>query len=92
VNTTLKEHQWYNRLEHPDKSAVAEHSVDLGRRIQFHNTSFFVTKTRYLDRIAKEAIEIELHLNNMNREAGLCLSKSWKSPISSLKKPPEYDA
>jgi hypothetical protein len=45
-----------------------------------------------MDRIVKEAIEIELHPNNMNRGVGFCLSKSLKSSICSLKKPPEHDA
>jgi hypothetical protein len=87
----MKEHQRHIRLEHPDKSAVTEHTVDLGHRIQFHETSILATKTRYMDRIIREAIEIELH-HNMNREVGFCLSKSWKPLICSLKKPPEHDA
>jgi hypothetical protein len=45
------------------------------------------TKTRYMDRIIREAIEIELHLDNMHREGGFCLSKSWKPLICSLKRP-----
>jgi hypothetical protein len=45
-----------------------------------------------MDRIVREAIEIELHPNNMNREMGFCLSSSWKPLISSLKKPPDHDA
>jgi hypothetical protein len=87
VDTRLKEHQRHIHLEHPDKSALAEHSVDLGHRIQFHNTSILATKTQYMDRIVREAIEIELHRNYMNREVGFCLSKSWKPLICSLKKP-----
>jgi hypothetical protein len=91
VDTRLKEHQRYIRLEHPDKSSVAEHTVDLGYRIQFHETSILATKTRYMDRIIREAIEIELHPNNMNRVIGFCLRKSQKPLICSLKKPPEHD-
>jgi uncharacterized protein with PIN domain len=56
VDTRLKEHQRHIRLEHPDKSAVAEHSVDLGHHIQFHNTSILATETQYMYRIVKEAI------------------------------------
>jgi hypothetical protein len=67
VDTRLKELQRNIRLEHPDKSAVAEHCVDSGHRIPFHDTAIFATKTRYMDRIVREATETELHPNNMNR-------------------------
>jgi hypothetical protein len=36
-------------------------------------------------RIVREAIENELHVYNINREGGFCLSKSWKPLIGSLK-------
>jgi hypothetical protein len=49
---------------------MAEHSVNLGHGIQFHNTSILATKTQYMNCIVREAIEIELHSNNMNREVG----------------------
>jgi hypothetical protein len=38
-----------------------------------------------MDRIVREAIEIELHPYNINRESGFCLSISWKPLIGSLK-------
>jgi hypothetical protein len=60
LDIRLKQHQRHIRLEHPDKSAVAEHSINQGYRIQFHNASIIATKTRYMDRIVREAIEIEL--------------------------------
>jgi hypothetical protein len=86
VDAMLKEHQRHIHLEHLDKSAVAEHSIDLGHHIQFHNNSVLATKTQYMNCIVREAIEIELHRNNMNREVGFCLNKSWKPLICSLKK------
>jgi hypothetical protein len=85
VDIRLKERQRHIRLEHPDNSAVAEHIIDQGHRIQFHNSSILAMKTRYMDRIIREAIQIEVHPYNINREGGICLSKSWKPLISSLK-------
>jgi hypothetical protein len=38
-----------------------------------------------MDRIVREAIEIEFHPYNINREGGFCLSKSWKPFIGYLK-------
>jgi hypothetical protein len=85
VDIRLKEQQRHIWLQHPDKSAVAEHGIDHGHRIQFHNSSILAMKTRYMDRIVREATEIELHPYNINREGGFCLSKSWKPLIGSLK-------
>jgi hypothetical protein len=36
VDASLKEHQRHIRLQHPDKSAMVEHSVDSEPCIQFH--------------------------------------------------------
>jgi hypothetical protein len=85
VDIRLKEHHRHVKLQHPDKSAVAEHSIDQGHCIKFHNSSILASKTRYMDRIVREATEIELHSNNINREGGFCLSKFWKPLIDSLK-------
>jgi hypothetical protein len=38
-----------------------------------------------MDYIMKEAIQIELHPSNINREDGFLLSRSWKPLIHSLK-------
>jgi hypothetical protein len=91
IDTRIKERHRHIRLAHPDKSVVAEHSISWGHRIQLQDTKILSTKSRYMDRLIKEAIEIKLHLNIMNREDSLCLSQSWKPLIHSLKvhrKPP----
>jgi hypothetical protein len=72
VDIRLKEHQRHIILEHPEKSAVAEHNIDQGNCIPFHSSSILATKTRYMDRIVREAIEIELNPYNINRESGFC--------------------
>jgi hypothetical protein len=79
----LKENQQDIRLEHPDKSAVAEHSINQRHRSQFHNSFILATKTRYMYLIVREDIVIELHPSSINREGGFCLSKSWKPLIGS---------
>jgi hypothetical protein len=80
----------------PLKVNRPEHSINLGHRIHLHlhHTTILSTKPRYMDRIIREATQIELHPNNINRKDEFCLSKSSKPLICSLKdsrKPPSQD-
>jgi hypothetical protein len=51
--------------------------------LRLDHTAILCTKPRYMDRIIREAIE--LHPNNIRKEDGFCLGKSWKPLICSLK-------
>jgi hypothetical protein len=81
IYTRLKEHHQHICLEHPVRSALAEHGISLGHCVQLHNTTVPSTKPVYMHCIIREAVENELHANNMNREDGLCVSKTWKPVI-----------
>jgi hypothetical protein len=68
IETRIKEHYWHIQLYRPDKSDMAEHNTILDHCIQFNDTNILVKKPRYMEPIIRDAIEIELHPDNMNRE------------------------
>jgi hypothetical protein len=63
---------------------MAEHSINLGHHICFHDTSILAKISGYVEHI-KEVIKIELHPCNMNREEGFSLRRPWKPVIQTLK-------
>jgi hypothetical protein len=86
IETRVKEHRRYLHHSHPDKSAVAEYIINHDHMIRFHEMQIPANKSGYMDRFIREAVELDLHPNNINREDGLLLSKIWKPVIQRLRR------
>jgi hypothetical protein len=66
LKTRVKEHHNHIPLEHPDRLAIAEHSISLSHCIHVQDTSNLPKKSRHMDRMIREPTEIKLHTNMMN--------------------------
>ncbi|XP_046409083.1 uncharacterized protein LOC124173964 [Ischnura elegans] len=85
IETRLKDHKRHLRLGQPEKSAIAEHSIQHDHVIQFDDAEILMRSTKYWDRVVKEVIEIRLDHKNFNRDAGYAISNTWKPVLSALK-------
>jgi hypothetical protein len=88
--TRLKEHQQHIHLEHPDKSAVVEHSINFRHHFQLHHTAILSVRCRYMDRIVKEVTEIEFHPESMKRGRSVhtALTRAQMMPSLGTRQPP----
>ncbi|XP_018312914.1 uncharacterized protein [Mycetomoellerius zeteki] len=70
VNTRMKEHERDVRLKHVTQSALAKHNLETGHQILFDKTTTLATTTSYFPRKHREVLEIQKHLDNLNRDSG----------------------
>ena len=73
-----KQYMRHFHLDQPEKTAVAEHITDTGHSMKFNNICRLIKVQGYMDHLVKEAIEIQLHPNNFNRDGGFMLSRTWQ--------------
>jgi len=92
IQTRIKEHHLHIRLGHPVKSAVAELRFNHNHVIDFQGTRILSATPSYMERLIREAVELERNPNNVNREDDLILNRSWKPLLRLLResrRPPQ---
>jgi hypothetical protein len=83
IEARCKEHMRHICLKQPDKSVVTEHKFNKGHRVDFSSTSVLDKTTGYMDRLVKEATEIQLNTGNFNRDGGFMLSRA-RYPVMNM--------
>jgi hypothetical protein len=61
----------------------------MGHEIKFEEAHRLIRMNTYMDKIVKDAIEIQLHAKNFNKESGFILSCTWQPVTSLLKQSPQ---
>jgi hypothetical protein len=65
--------------------AISPYALETGHKIDFNNTCRLARTKGYMDRIIKEAIEIKLHPDNINRDGGFILNRALQPAIRQIR-------
>ena len=68
IFTRVQEHVEHTKNSAVEKSAIAEHLHLTNHMVNFEDASVIRSCNRYYDRLILEAIEINKHKDNINRE------------------------
>ena len=71
IQDRIKEHDREIRLAHTQTSAVSEHANETGHFPLWNQVKFIDRDPHRYTRRVKEAIQIRLHSNNINRDSGI---------------------
>jgi hypothetical protein len=85
VKVRLKEHCADIIYDRTKKYSVAEHSHKSNHQICIEDAKVIAMEDHYNKRHIREALEIEKHPQNFNKDDGLVLSESWKPLIHTFK-------
>ena len=77
----IKEHDRDIRPAHTQTSAVSEHANETGHLPLWNQVKFIDRDPHRYTRRVKEAIQIRLHSNNINRDSGIEIPEAWKPTI-----------
>ena len=85
LETRLKEHRSHVKFNRPEKSAIAEHQLESGHKIEWDKATILHSEKNYKKRLILESIEIKKNKPNFNRDDAFPLNKAWNLFLSPRK-------